>query len=291
MNSFTGNTLTQRSVPFILHESRHQFDWKGQGALSLKTFRYGTSLYEAGHGHFAVDQDRYLLLNEGQEYQLHIDSPVPVESFCIFFPSGLVEEIGRNISRSHQYLLDEPYATSSLGTLDWMERTYPMTDQLGAALERLRSSYASQAVDVWGLEEQLYHLGVHMLVLHREIRLEIDSLDMVKSSTRNEIYRRIYIAHEYMTAYYNKPITLAETASAAHLSVNHFLRSYKKVFGISPHQFLTERRLQAACQLLSNSDLPVTEICYNVGFESLGSFSSLFSRRFKHSPAQHRIKR
>ena len=124
--------------------------------------------------------------------------------------------------------MDEPYAISSPGTIDWMERTYPMTDQLGVALERLRFSYASQAVDTWGLEEQLYQLGVHMLVLHRDIRSEIDSLDMVKSSTRNEIYRRIYIAHEYMTAYYNKPITLAETATAAHLSVNHFLRNYKR---------------------------------------------------------------
>ncbi|WP_434758345.1 helix-turn-helix domain-containing protein [Paenibacillus amylolyticus] len=291
MNTFTGNTLTQRSIPFILHESRTQFDWRGQGALSLKTFRYGTSLYEAGHGHFSVGHDRYLLLNEGQEYQLHIDSPVPVESFCIFFPPGMVEEVGRNVSSSDRYLLDEPYALSSACSMDWVERTYSMEDPLGAALARLRSSYVSKTLDAWGLEEQLHQLALHMLVLHREIRCEIDQLDMVRSSTRDELYRRIYIAHEYMTAYYSQPITLAETASAAHLSVNHFLRNYKKLFGISPHQFLTERRLQAACQLLSNSDLPVTEICYRVGFESLGSFSSLFSRRFHLSPSQYRIKR
>ncbi|MBD8840013.1 hypothetical protein IFU39_19550 [Paenibacillus sp. CFBP 13594] len=51
----------------------------------------------AGRGHFAVTNENYLLLNEGQEYGLHIDSSTPVESFCIFFPPGYVEEIGRNL--------------------------------------------------------------------------------------------------------------------------------------------------------------------------------------------------
>ena len=287
MSAFSENKSVQPSVPFILHESRSQFSWKGQGALSLKMFRNGTSLYEAGQGHFAVDQDRYLLLNEGQDYQLHIDSPVPVESFCLFFPSGFVEEISRTLCSSDCHLLDEPYAIQAPGHMEWVERTYPMTNPLGAALHRMRSSYTSLSLDTWGLEEQLYQLGLHMLVLYREVRSEIDRLDMVRVSTREEIYRRIHIAKEYMAAYYDRPITLAETASIAHLSVNHFLRSFKMIFGMTPYQFLTERRLQAACHLLSDTDLTITDVCFKVGFESPGSFSSLFSRRYHLPPSQY----
>ncbi|WP_127539620.1 helix-turn-helix transcriptional regulator [Paenibacillus illinoisensis] len=277
--------------PFILYESRPQFDWKGSGSLSLKTFRYGKTLYEAGHGHFSVDDERYLLLNEGQEYSLHIDSPVPVESFCVFFPPGFMEEICRNALSTDQQLLNEPHAASYSGSIEWIERTYPMANRLGTALNQFRSSYIMGTFNGWGLEEQFHQLAIHMLDSHREVRFEIEGLDMAKPSTREELYRRIYIGHEYICAYYNRPITLTETASIAHLSVNHFLRNYKKLFGITPHQYLTELRLQAAKRLLLDTDKPVTDVCYEVGFESLGSFSTLFSKRFHTSPSQLRAKR
>ncbi|KAA8747374.1 AraC family transcriptional regulator [Paenibacillus sp. MYb63] len=278
-------------VPFILHESSSQFDWKGSGSLSLKTFRNGKTLYEAGRGHFAVNNENYLLLNEGQEYSLHIDSSTPVESFCIFFPPGYVEEIGRNLISSDLQLLDEPYRYSSASKMEWVERTYAMDNRLGAALKHLRNLYSQDTLDSWAITEQLHQLAVHMLDLHRNVQQEINELDMIRLSTREELYRRVYIGHEYISAYYDQPLTLEQTASAAQLSVNHFLRNYKKLFGTSPHRYLTECRLLAAKRLLLDSDRSVTNICYDVGFESLGSFSSLFTRRFHSSPSQLRAKR
>ncbi|PQP82727.1 AraC family transcriptional regulator [Paenibacillus sp. PCH8] len=278
-------------APFILHESSSQFDWKGSGSLSLKTFRNGRSLYEAGRGHFAVNHERYLLLNEGQEYSLHIDSSVPVESFCIFFPAGYVEEISRNLVSSDLRLLDEPYACSSSSRMEWVERTYSMDNRLGAALNRLRNLYSPDTMDSWATEEQLQQVAVHMLDLHRDVQQEINELNMIKHSTREELYRRVYIGHEYISAYYDQPLSLEQTAAAAQLSVNHFLRNYKQLFGTSPHRYLTECRLQAAKRLLLDTDTSVTHICYDVGFESLGSFSSLFTRRFDTSPTQLRAKR
>lgn len=277
--------------PFILHETRSHFDWKGSGSLSLKTFRNGKSLYQAGQGHFAVNNESYLLLNEGQQYSLHIDSSVPVESFCIFFPPGYVEEICRNVVSSNIRLLDEPYAYSSTSGMEWVERTYPMDNRLGSALDHLRILYGQGTLDSWALAEQIHLLTLHMLDLHRDVQQEINDLDMIRRSTREELYRRVYIGHEYISAYYDQPLTLEETAEAAHLSVNHFLRSYKKLFGTSPHRYLTECRLQAAKQLLLDTDKSVTDICYAVGFESLGSFSSLFSKRFHITPSQQRTKR
>ncbi|OPG93952.1 AraC family transcriptional regulator [Chryseobacterium mucoviscidosis] len=288
---FKIHTPQPTRTPFILHEARSQFDWKGSGALSLKTFRNGKSLYQAGHGYFAVNSQSYLLLNEGQEYSLHIDSSVPVESFCIFFPPGYVEEIRRNVISSDTRLLDEPYAYSSTSGMEWVERTYPMDNQLGSALDRLRTFYGQGTLDSWALKEQIHLLAIHMLELHRDVQQEINDLDMIRSSTREELYRRVYIGHEYISAYYDQSLTLEETAAVAHLSVNHFLRSYKKLFGTSPHRYLTECRLQAARQLLLDTDKSVTNICYDVGFESLGSFSSLFSKRFHIAPSQLRTKR
>jgi AraC family transcriptional regulator len=74
----------------------------------------------------------------------------------------------------------------------------------------------------------------------------------------------------------------------AHLSPNHLLRTFRQVFGQSPHQYLTNLRLEHARQLLTTTDQPVGDICVAVGFTSLASFTRLFRRRYGRPPAAYR---
>src|SRR5262245_52882207 len=77
---------------FVLHEKgHHQYYWRGEGWLSIKSFCGGEAFYNAGPGHFAVDDDHYLVLNHGQPYSITIDSEAPIESFCVFFESRVAE--------------------------------------------------------------------------------------------------------------------------------------------------------------------------------------------------------
>jgi AraC-like DNA-binding protein len=77
-------------------------------------------------------------------------------------------------------------------------------------------------------------------------------------------------------------------AQVACLSPNHFLRTFKQVFRQTPHQYLIDVRLIKAKQLLTETNRPITDICMAIGFDSLGSFSTLFRRRTGLSPAQYR---
>ncbi len=83
-------------------------------------------------------------------------------------------------------------------------------------------------------------------------------------------------------------LTLPQIAGVAFLSTHHFLRLFKQAFGRTPHQFLTHRRIERAKQLLRRTEKPVTEICRDIGFESLGSFSHLFRRETGVSPTAYR---
>ena len=85
-----------------------------------------------------------------------------------------------------------------------------------------------------------------------------------------------------------EPVNLDAMARAAALSRFHFARRFRRTYGVTPHQYLTERRLRAARILLEETDLPVTEICLEVGFASLGSFSRLFARHVGRSPQSYR---
>lgn len=101
---------------------------------------------------------------------------------------------------------------------------------------------------------------------------------------------RLLQARELIEDCYGEPLRLEVIAAAAQLSPHHFHRLYKKHFGQTPHQHLTQRRLAQAKRLLATTSLSVTEVCFEVGFESLGSFSDLFKRHTGQSPVSFRRK-
>src|SRR5262249_18303332 len=105
------------------------------------------------------------------------------------------------------------------------------------------------------------------------------------------LYRRLHRAKEFIAASFDEPITLDQMAKVACLSTNHFLRTFQQAFHQTPHQFLTHRRIEHAQRLLLQTDLPVTEICFSVGFESLALLSPLFRRRLGLSPDKFRRKK
>jgi transcriptional regulator GlxA family with amidase domain len=86
----------------------------------------------------------------------------------------------------------------------------------------------------------------------------------------------------------DEPLTLEELSIEADLSVYHLLRTFRAAFGETPHEYLTRLRLERAKELLTVSSRSVTDICFDVGFSSLGSFSTLFRRQVGLSPAEFR---
>ena len=85
-----------------------------------------------------------------------------------------------------------------------------------------------------------------------------------------------------------RPVGIRQAAAAARLSPFQFIRRFKGLFGETPHQLRIAARIDRARRLLALTDRPVTEVCLDVGFSSLGSFSALFARRVGRSPSGYR---
>ena len=102
------------------------------------------------------------------------------------------------------------------------------------------------------------------------------------------LYKRLYRSKEFIDDCYNEPLDLDSIARKAYFSPYHFLREFKKVYNKTPHQYLMERRLDKAKELLQKNDSSVTEVCFEVGFQSLGSFSTLFTRNVGVTPLEFR---
>ena len=86
----------------------------------------------------------------------------------------------------------------------------------------------------------------------------------------------------------DRPVSIREVAHEAAMSPFHFIRQFAAVFGATPHQFRIAARLERAKRLLALSDYSVTDVCMEVGFSSLGSFSDLFARRIGAPPSVYR---
>jgi AraC-like DNA-binding protein len=278
------------SCGFILHETGRRHHWEGVGLLSVKTFSHGRALYKSGPGLYGVGEDSYLILNDGQPYSITIDSERPVESFCVFFKSGFAEQVYHGLSSTQHELLDEPEPPDR-PRVGFFDKVYPHDDILTPALLSLKSSSAGGKELSGRLEERFHGLMGLLLRVRLGVLKEASALGAVRASTREELYRRLCRARDYMTACFDQPLTLKEVAGVACLSPNHLLRSFKQIFRLTPHQFLTATRLEYARKLLADRNLSVTDICFSVGFESLSSFSRAFRRHTGFSPNEYRRKR
>jgi AraC-like DNA-binding protein len=89
--------------------------------------------------------------------------------------------------------------------------------------------------------------------------------------------RRTLRARDTIDRSYAAPLDVAALARVTHVSAAHFARQFRAVFGETPHRYLQRRRIERAMELLRDTGRPVTEISFDVGFASLGTFSRTFS--------------
>jgi AraC-like DNA-binding protein len=100
--------------------------------------------------------------------------------------------------------------------------------------------------------------------------------------------RHLLRAKDLADARYFEPLGVDDLAAAAGLSRAHFSREFRSAFGESPHAYLLTRRLERAAALLRTTDRSVADICFSVGLQSVGSFTTSFSRTFGKSPTAYR---
>ncbi|GGZ22709.1 transcriptional regulator [Streptomyces poonensis] len=106
--------------------------------------------------------------------------------------------------------------------------------------------------------------------------------------TTQDTNRRMLRARDAMDRAYAQPLDVPALARIAHVSEAHFTRTFRAVFGETPHRYLQRRRVERAMFLLRETDHSVTDICFEVGFNSTGTFSRTFREIVGRSPREYR---
>jgi AraC-like DNA-binding protein len=103
-----------------------------------------------------------------------------------------------------------------------------------------------------------------------------------------DLNRRLLRARDAMDRAYAEPLDVAAVAAVAHISEAHFSRSFRAAFGETPHRYLQRRRVERSMFLLRETERSITDICFDVGFMSLGTFSRTFREIIGETPTTYR---
>lgn len=256
------------------------------GTCGIKYVIDGTEHYGLHGRNYFVRAGHYLLVNENRRFDIELThSRTPVRGFCITLPNDWMLDAERCYTQSAEQLLDLP-AGHHMAATDLPEMIHPAGDAVSDLLVALTARLDTQTGRVAGNDELLFAaIAEATIVAQRKLRRITAPLAARRNSTRIELYRRIAYAKAIMDDAPETVQSIGALAEQAALSEFHFMRSFRQLFGISPHQYLVQRRMHKAQELLADH-FSVSEAALRCGFADLPSFSKAFRKHFGCAPSR-----
>lgn len=233
-----------------------------------------------------VHQHTVLFVNRSSQLAIRILEKDAAPTL-LFFKSRLPDLIQQSLIHGDDVPLDETVDTLPFD-FSFLERMHhdPDLHQTISSLIALGSncsSFASLKADII-----IRNLFEDLLKENQDAFRLSKNIHAMKAATRLEIFKRVSLAKDWMEENFHSNITLEEIAALAAMNSQHFLRMFRQIYHITPHQYLIELKLKKAKHLLDTTQQTVTEICHAIGFESIFSFSVLFKKRFDFAPSHFR---
>jgi AraC-like DNA-binding protein len=244
--------------------------------LSIKMMRGGREHYHLPQRHLVVDDDNLLVINEGACYGSVLQASRPAWTFAIFFRPGMQNEVAAQRRLSLSAALDA--ADVPQAAVQFSEHLRPHQGPVSRRLQHIAGEILQgESDDVW-LEEQLTALLLAMLDQEHERPADAAA----RPARRAELHRRLRQAADFIESHYPQALDLQAMAQAAHLSRFHFVREFARLYGLSPHAYLTRKRARAARRLLDSGATDKDLVAMQCGLGSRWSLQRALSRYGDH---------
>ncbi len=271
----------------VLASSSKEHYWQGAGPFSLKFYLSGKAKFRVGNRNYTIDEQSYLVLNNGEPYEVIINEDTEVEAFCLFFRQNLISDYVRSQNLSDGELLSKPFP-GDCAEVEFYPHTFKRDEDFNLKIHALQRAMDAD-VNTLFKETLLQDIFRSLVNRNNSVREKEQRLDFVKKSTREELIKRLLAARDFIHGSYRDQISLEDIAQMSCLSVNHLLRTFKQAFRQTPNQYIQKLRIKKAKHfLVQNPEWSITKVCFECGFKSLGYFSTLFKRCTGTSPSDYR---
>jgi AraC family transcriptional regulator len=230
-----------------------------------------------------VDDDYFLIFNEGKEYSSWIDSKSAVESFTLNLSPAFERQASEAICSMATGLIEDAPGGARIR---FTERLYHHQPGMTSIITSMRTLARNVSVNHLRLQELFFDLYLEMTRLQHASDREAMATGKVSVSARKELFGRLVRARDFIHSCYEKDLSLGDIAEVACLNPYYFLREFRRAFGNTPHQYLTQRRVSEAGKILASGHRTVADACVSVGFSDQSSFSKLFRRHTGKTPTE-----
>ena len=227
--------------------------------------RRGVELVSFGARRLRLDADAYLVANGAATGPSAYDGDDGVSPLLIAFQRDAPGCAGTDFE-------PDP-AASRAAAFTFVETLLPRSGAVGHHLLQIENALQSGLDDAMWWDERIAQLLWAAIDAERLLQGRERAMESLKPATRRELLRRVLLASDYIQSNYEQPITLDHIAAAARLSRFHLVRQFRRVHGLTPHDYLTRKRVAAALRLLSQTRLGLDDVAAHCG---LGTRSSLF---------------
>lgn len=253
--------------------------------LSIKIVLSGTEKYRIGNKIHNLTPGKFLVVNKGKDLDCIIDNKNEAVGICIFLSPSMVQDVHYVLSRPCEKLLNTDLSHTQ--KTEFYENVFSFQSyQLGNLLENIGNKLTQKGENIVVSDELFYNLAEQLIISQNEINGHIQKIDTVKNSTKQELFRRLFIAKEHIDSNSGEKLDITSISRQAALSEYHFIRLFKQVFGVSPYQYQLKKRLSKARQLIFSNCYTVSEVAVHTGFSDVFSLSKAFKKEFGCSPSQ-----
>jgi AraC-like DNA-binding protein len=272
-----GNELRLSSV--IQTEQKVNFQ-----NFSAKYVVSGNENYTINNRKIALSQGEYVIGNKNTTSSVIIDNSKPVNGICIDIAKELITDIidyqYQNATAFSSFLFDQ----------EWMVQKYNVKNTfLGYALTQLSADFENINNGNTMVNKELFYAVAECIVKDQShVFQSFSRLKSVKQETNGRLFNFIYDAKNYIDNNFLEKISIEIITREATLSEYHFIRLFKTVFNTTPYQYIVQKRLDFALELLKNQ-YSISDIAIVLGYTDIPAFSNAFKLHYGFSPRNFKI--
>ena len=232
---------------------------------SVKLVLSGIEAYRINGRHHSIGLDRFLIVNRNSRVDLNINDKKGVKGICIFPAQALVNDVFRSTKTLCENLLDNPFKEESV---DLLEKTFSFNEnRTGIFLNHTVKPIIGKYERNEFIDFDDFYIGLVETLIQDQLEIEgkLKNLSSTRKATKEELYRRVSTAKDYIDSNYIEKINIQDLAQNAYLSKYHFIRTFKALYQLSPYQYLLRMRLEKAQELLKK-EYSISEINNIIGF-------------------------
>jgi AraC family transcriptional regulator len=255
-------------------------------SFSIKYVVEGCENYAVNGKNYAIKTGNYLLANNFSEGYVEIESKTNVVGICIDIEPVVLSEVVASFRRPDTAFVDLDLDTF-FNSPNFLENSYECREtNVGLFLQNLDFANTKKIYQTEGFSKDFYFAIAEKVVAdHIPTFKELQNIATIKLQTRKDLWRRINQSKVFIDTYFAQIANIQEIAKEVGMSEYHFFRTFKAVYGISPHQYLLHKRLEYAHKILKNGNFSVSEAALETGFGDIYAFSKAFKKLFGYAPS------